>query len=74
MLGNIFSEKISLHNVNYKDLMQRMSMEDGLDAHQPLEDVGEYIEFINQQFKTMQVMKCHFNQILCCPTASIMEW
>ena len=64
MLGNIFSEKISLHNVNYKDLMQRMSMEDGLDAHQPLEDVGEYIEFINQQFKTMQVMKCHFNQIL----------
>jgi len=55
MLGNIFSEKISLHNVNYKDLMQRMSMEDGLDAHQPLEDVGEYIEFINQQFKTMQV-------------------
>ena len=62
MLGNIFSDKIATHNVNYKELVHRAFMEDGLDAPQPLEDVGEYIEYINQHFKSLQVCYPYISQ------------
>ena len=55
MLGNIFSDKISCHNANYKDWVHRAFIEEGLDAPQPYEDVSEYIEYINQNFKSLQV-------------------
>ena len=32
-----------------------LNIKDGLDAPQPLDDVGEYIEYINQHFKSMKV-------------------
>lgn len=55
MLGNIFSEKIASHNPNYKEMLNRAFMEDGLDAPQPLDDVSEYIEYINQHFNSIQI-------------------
>ena len=55
LLGKIFSDKISSHNANYKDWINRALMEQGLDAPQPLDDVGEYIEYINQHFKTIKI-------------------
>lgn len=55
MLANIFSEKISTHNPNYKEMVNRAIMEDGLDAPQPLDDVSEYIEYINQHFHSIQI-------------------
>jgi len=55
MLGNIFSEKIASHNPNYKEMVSRAFMEEGLDAPQPLDDVSEYIEYINQHFNSIQI-------------------
>lgn len=55
MLGNIFSEKIACHNVNYKELIEKAFIEEGLDAPQPLDDVGEYIDYINQHYKSMKL-------------------
>ena len=57
MLGNIFSDKIGKHNVHYKDLIQNAFIEDSLDAPQPLDDVGDYIEYINQHTRSIQVNK-----------------
>lgn len=55
MLGNIFTEKIGSHNTHYKELIQNAFIEDSLDAPQPLDDVGDYIEYINQHTKSIQV-------------------
>ena len=55
MLANIFSEKISSHNVNYQDLIRRAQIDDGLDAPQPIDDVSDYIDFINHQLQSIQV-------------------
>ena len=52
MLANIFSEKISSHNQNYQEMLRQIMMEDGLDAPQPLDDISEYIDFVNHQMKT----------------------
>ena len=52
MLANIFSEKISSHNQNYQEMLSQILMEDGLDAPQPLDDISEYIDFINHTLQT----------------------
>ena len=56
MLGNIFTEKIGSHNSHYKELIHNAFIEDGLDAPQPLDDVGDYIDYINQHTKSIQVV------------------
>ena len=56
MLGNIFTDKIGRHNSLYKDLIKKSFIDDGLDAHQPLDDVGDYIDYINQHTKSIQVI------------------
>lgn len=55
MLGNIFTEKIGSHNSHYKELIHNAFIEDGLDAPQPLDDVGDYIDYINQHTKSIQL-------------------
>ena len=57
MLGNIFTEKIGSHNSHYKELIHNAFIEDGLDAPQPLDDVGDYIDYINQHTKSIQVIQ-----------------
>lgn len=55
MLGNIFSEKICTHNPNYKEIVRKSYLEDGLDAAQPLDDVSDYIEYIKDHFTNLQI-------------------
>lgn len=61
MLGNIFSEKIACHNTSYKELREKAFIENGLDAPQPLDDVGEYIDYINQHCKAIKLHE-HFGE------------
>jgi len=55
MLGNIFSEKISTHNPNYKEMVHKSYLEDGLAAAQPLDDVSDYIGYLKDHFDSIQV-------------------
>jgi len=56
MLGNIFSEKIASHNSNYKDMVQRAFMDEGINSPQPLDDVSDYIDYIDQHFKSLKIV------------------
>ena len=42
---------LSLRSRNYSV----KNIQDGLDAPQPLDDVGEYIDYINQHYKSIKV-------------------
>ena len=55
MLASIFTDKIALHNVNYKDRVRQARRKEGADSSLPLDDVSEYIEFINQHTKAMGI-------------------
>lgn len=55
MLGNIFSEKIASNNVGYKEMIQRAVMEEGMDMSSTLDDVSDYIEYINQHLRTTNI-------------------
>jgi len=57
MLGNIFSEKIASNNPIYKELVQRSVQQDTLYTNTQLDDVSEYIEFINQHLRTLDINK-----------------
>jgi len=55
LLASIFTDKIAQHNVNYKDRLSQARREEGADSSLPLDDVSEYIEFINQHTKAMGI-------------------
>jgi len=55
MLGNIFSEKIASNNPNYKEMVQRAMQEEGLEETKPLDDVADYIEYINEHLKSIKI-------------------
>lgn len=59
MLGNIFSEKISTHNPNFKDIVRASYLEDERDRPQPLDDVADLITYVNNTLKNLDVRSNH---------------
>jgi len=55
LLGNIFSEYIASKNSNYKEMVARAMQEDGLESSPPLDDMSDYIDYINSTLREVNI-------------------